>query len=96
MIYRILTENKQRRKLMQLVGLYYKGFTVIEATGYWRGESEKALIIEIAEDGSREAAIMDLATKIARLNDQEAVLIQRFNSHHTFLTLEPETTVWTS
>jgi len=84
-IYRIYTEDKNRDQVEQIVGKYFDGFTIIEATGYWAGEREKSIIIEHVGAGGKldRMAVTDLAYEIKGVNQQTAVLItctQEFES----------------
>jgi hypothetical protein len=78
MLYRILTEDKNREKVEAIVGTYFDGFTVIEATGYWKGTKEKSLVIEIWTDDNARSDINVVAKRIKEVNNQEAVLVQAF------------------
>lgn len=83
MLYRILTENKNKPETLALVSTYFDGFTVIEATGYWKGCPEPSLIIEI-DNPTDDSNILKLAVKIADQNGQEAVLIQSLENNSIF------------
>jgi len=74
MLYRIITENINKAKIIELITKYFDGFTLIEGQGYWRGKSEKTLIIEIMTTGC--ISVKRLASRIKSLNNQESVLIQ--------------------
>lgn len=88
MIYRILTEDKNRAEIVGIVEEHFDSFTIYEAKGYWRGIAENSLVIEIdtlgnAEidkaDNKIEKTITYIAKRIKHVNHQEAVLIQRFD-----------------
>lgn len=80
-MYRILTENKNRALVEGAVGSVFDGFTIYEGAGYWKGEREPCLIVEIAEiDPKRKSGLRGkveaVAEQIKRVNAQEAVLVQ--------------------
>jgi len=84
-LYRILTENKNQEKIAEIISQYFDGFTLIEATGYYKGKQEKSLVIEIDIGGTKYSAraaarskIADICTDIRNLNQQECVLLQKF------------------
>ena len=78
MLYRIYTENKNREQVVELVAKRFDGFTVFEAEGYWKGQQERSLIIEIVPNIKYpEYKIEGLALDIRTLNQQESVLIQQ-------------------
>lgn len=74
MLYRILTEDKNRKQVLKLVEEKCESATVIEAKGLWRGTWENSLIIEIDDEYFK--YIETLAEAIKELNKQDAVLIQ--------------------
>jgi hypothetical protein len=80
MLYRILTEDKNRAKIEHETSKLFPGFTIVEATGCWKGSKEKSLIIEIwaGDDVYIGPIITTLAERIKGLNSQESVLVQEF------------------
>ena len=80
MLYRILTEDKNRDKIEHETRKLFPGFTIIEATGYWKSSKEKSLIIEIwaGDDVYISPIITTLAERIKAFNNQESVLVQEF------------------
>lgn len=81
MLYRILTEDKNREQVLKLVAEYLIGATVIQAKGLWMENWENTLIIEISGSGKTkiEIAVKALAEAIKKLNEQEVVLIQQID-----------------
>jgi hypothetical protein len=71
----LYTEDVNREGLFALVSELFPGFTVKEATGFWEGVRERALVIEIICDEGLADNIADLADDICTLNNQEAVLV---------------------
>ena len=64
-----------------MIAEYFPAFTVIESTGYWSGQNEKSLIIEIDTNlPSDEHHIREICFKIKGYNHQSAVLVQRIES----------------
>ncbi len=76
MLYRIHTEDKNKQDVLDMVAEVFDGFTVIEATGYWKGKREKSLIIEIDTPADRARDVLGLAARIRDYNAQEAVLVR--------------------
>jgi len=78
MLYRILTEDKNRETITGIVSAAFDGFTLIPATGYWKGKPESSLIIEIDSFGDSDAGpkVLRLAEDIRQANNQQAVLVQ--------------------
>lgn len=78
MLNRIITENKNKDRVIKLVQKFFSGFTLIEATGYWQGKPEKALIIEV--DCKTDLEAIWLCEQIKLLNGQDCVLLQRIKA----------------
>ena len=72
MLYRIYTENKNFDATMKLIAAYFpKGFTVQRVEGFYDGQHEHALIIDIVYSGDQH--VYDLAWDIGKENGQESV-----------------------
>lgn len=76
MIYRILTEDKDRAKIEALVSGMFDGATIFSARGIWQGASENSLVIEIDGDVNLKGKVLSVAKLIKDYNAQEAVLVQ--------------------
>lgn len=76
--YRIYTEWRREwsGEAERLTSRYYKGFTVLRATGYWEGQRERSMVIEIlVDEGSERKRIDALAREIKAALRQDAVLV---------------------
>jgi hypothetical protein len=62
---------------VRVVSRKFEGFTLVPVTGYWKGQEERALAIEI--DTDRTADAYEVAREIKEMNGQEAILLQRFS-----------------
>ena len=90
MLYRICTEDKNIDQLHALVSKSFDGFTSYVATGYWKGVSEQARIIEIVAQGNKRQcgafeSIRALCYAIKELNSQECVLLQAIENQDYFI-----------
>jgi hypothetical protein len=83
MLYRILTENKNKRMIKIIVAVFFKCFTLLEGIGVWNRKEEPALVVEIETDDR--AKVIEVATSIKRYNDQEAVMIQEVHNSAWFV-----------
>jgi len=84
-LYRIYTEDKNRKKVLWLVGHEFSGFTVIKTTGYWNHESERSLIIEVLADELKKPTVQQLCELIRSLNNQDSVLMTETEVHTEFI-----------
>jgi hypothetical protein len=72
-VYRIYTEDLNRSKIMRLASKTFDSFTLQPPTGYYRGNPEKSIVLEIVE--AQQSEVTALANAIRRLNGQKSVLI---------------------
>jgi hypothetical protein len=73
-LFRIYTENKNyERVILPLLDTAFDGFTCYRGEGYWRGEKEPSLLIEVYTNNRH--LIHAIAERIKHHNKQEAVLI---------------------
>jgi hypothetical protein len=72
-VYRIYTEDLNRSKIMRLASKTFDSFTLQPTTGYYRGNPEKSIVLEIVE--AQQSEVTALANAIRRLNGQKSVLI---------------------
>jgi len=57
-----------------LVSLQFDGFTILKGIGYWHGQQEQCLVIEIVTDDNEGVRL--LAKKIKDMNSQDVVMVQ--------------------
>jgi hypothetical protein len=61
--------------LVELVDYYFESFTVYRTDGFWQGNKELSLCIEIIHENRTAEIVKELARDIKKLNSQEAVLL---------------------
>jgi hypothetical protein len=77
-IYRIYTEEKNKRAIVDLIGKQFESFTLQPTLGFYRGKAEKSMVIEIV--GSTAVKIKRMAERIRKMNGQQSVLILQIES----------------
>ena len=85
MLYRILTEEINRRDIEAIVSARFPGYTIIAAIGYWKATREFSLIIEIVGELTDWPAVKDVALNIKRINTQQAVMVQTLDIESVLL-----------
>lgn len=65
------TKKLESKKAIKTVSLYFDGFSVSQILGYWQGQAEKTLLIEI--ETIEKTKIIDLSKKLARELQQQAI-----------------------
>jgi hypothetical protein len=79
-LYRIHTENKNRKWLEQIIAERFSGFSIQEQTGYWQGKKEKSLCIEIMSSRKSDPIrIQEIVKMICGYSYQDCVLVQIIN-----------------
>lgn len=80
MLYRIITENKNKDETINLVNNHFDSFTITYSQGFWHSIQENVLIIEICDNIDNQISFGYRVGVLAKLikiqNNQEAVLIQ--------------------
>jgi hypothetical protein len=77
-IYRIYTEEKNKKAIAELTARQFESFTLQPTLGYYRQKPEKSIVIEVV--GAEPRAIKRLATQIRTMNGQKSVLILEFHA----------------
>lgn len=77
-IYRIYTEEKNKKAIVRLVAEHFESFTLQPTLGYYRRKPEKSIVIEIV--GANADQIRRLAERIRKMNGQKSVLILKFSA----------------
>lgn len=65
------TGKCESKKAISVVAKMFDGFTVLKSEGYWKGKSEKSLVIEI-ETGDK-SLVMKTAQELKAVLKQEAI-----------------------
>lgn len=72
---RIYTENVNYHQTVNRVTERFPNFTIYKGEGWFGGQSERALVIEIICDFGQQDDVLDLAWDIKKQNKQEQVLV---------------------
>jgi hypothetical protein len=71
---RIFTEDKNRRRVLEILDSHFPGYTVIPAIGRYERRRERSLIIEI--DGQPLPKVRQVAEEIRVVNKQKEVKLE--------------------
>jgi hypothetical protein len=71
--FKIYTENTNEKYIEELLNVSFDGFTIIHTTGFWKGQKEDSIIIEILTNNK--TLIHAIAKQIKYINHQESILI---------------------
>jgi hypothetical protein len=78
-LYRIYTEDRNRGDIIEYVSsFFWNGFTTLNGVGYWHGQAESCLVIEIIHDSEdAEITVKNIARWIQKHNAQESVAVTK-------------------
>ena len=65
------TGKLERKKIEKIVSGYFEGFTAYRAMGYWRGQKERTLIVEI--ETKETDKVKNLITELKKELKQQAI-----------------------
>jgi len=68
------TRELEVQKIKEITGLVFDGFTLYEATGYWRGSEERTAIVEI--ETQEEEKLNSLIKTLKKELKQETVAVE--------------------
>jgi len=77
------TKKLEKNKAFKIVGVYSKGFTSYETTGFWQGKKEKSLVIELDDINAKETN--KLAKELARALEQQTIGVQNIKTNIKFI-----------
>jgi hypothetical protein len=63
-----------------MVSQYFPGFTLIRAEGWYKGQKEESVVIEIVGGSGDKGKVQRLAAVIGAVNKQESVLVGSLSS----------------
>ena len=82
MLYRIFTEDINRKKVCDICTRFFNSYTMFPAIGVWNGTVEDSLCIEVSslgQDGHLALRVKSAAEEIRVVNDQVSVLVQKLD-----------------
>lgn len=57
----------------KIISFHFEGFTMLEGTGYYKGQKEKCLIVELSHDYNAENSINEIIKMLCFLLNQECI-----------------------
>lgn len=85
MTYNIFTEDIKPKTVQKIVSKYFDGFTISKNIGFWKGQKEKSIKIEIILPGRHLTKIRNLAKEIKIALNQEAVIFNEITNHNEMI-----------
>jgi len=72
-------------KAIEKISEYFDGFSTYEIIGFWKGNKEKTLKVEIAIDEEQNSKIVKLCKELKIILKQEAIMLEVVNSNIAFI-----------
>ena len=82
-MFRIYTEDLDRAGIERIVSARFEGFTEISAIGFWQGQRENSLVIEISTSDADK--VNEIAESIRVFNHQTSVMVTESAEATTFV-----------
>jgi hypothetical protein len=80
-VFRIYTEEKNKKAIIELALKRFESFTIQPTVGYYRGKREASVVLEFV--GAKRKEIEEFAGTIRVMNGQKSVLILTTNANTT-------------
>lgn len=81
-MFRICTENINQNTIINIVGKKFASFNLISGVGFWKGQRENSLTIEIIGDDIEIDDVNAIAMEIKKVNKQDAILVQKLENNN--------------
>lgn len=78
------TKELESSKIEAIVAGHFDGFTESEVTGYWKGNKERTLKIEVITDKTA-GELARIAKELKKELNQESVLMEIIESNSAFI-----------
>ena len=78
------TKKLERDKIEATLNKHYDGYTAYEVVGYWHGDRETTLLVELISDEA-DAVHVKVAKELKTVCEQESVLIEITEVNATFI-----------
>ena len=79
------THLLEAEKAIEKISEYFDGFSTYEIIGFWKGNKEKTLKVEIAIDEEQNSKIVKLCKELKIILKQEAIMLEVVNSNIAFI-----------
>lgn len=79
-----VTHELEVQKIEQVVSKYFDGFTAFEVIGYWKGQRERTLKVEIVTE-ENDAVLARVGKELRVALEQESVMLEITESNCAFI-----------
>lgn len=79
------THELEKDKAISIIAGQFDGFSAYEIVGFWKGQQEKTLKVEIVSDDSSNAKIIAICKELKTALNQDSVLVETVESNIAFI-----------
>lgn len=65
------TKKVEQTKAVKVISAKFAGFTISKSSGYWQGQAEKSITVDIETDNEKQ--VKELAKELCEVLQQQAV-----------------------
>ena len=78
------THKLEKAKIERIVSRYFEGFTAFEVVGYWRGNKEKTLKVEVITD-EKDSMLRRVGKEVKNALEKQSVILEVVESNCAFI-----------
>jgi hypothetical protein len=79
------THELEKDKALTILSEAYEGMTTSELVGYWKGASERTLLVSIVCDAVDYTQVKTICKRLNNELDQDAVMVEILDSNTLFI-----------
>lgn len=79
------THELEKNKALAILANSYEGMSATELVGYWKGQSERTLMVSIVCDVVDYTRVKTLCRQLNRELDQQAIMVEVLDSNTLFI-----------
>ncbi len=79
------TKILESDKAIDIITKFFDGFSTYEIIGFWKGQKEKTLKVEIVVSENDNAKVVKLCKELKTELQQEAIMLEIINSNCAFI-----------
>lgn len=79
------TKKLEKEKAIDIVSSYFKGFSAFEIIGFWKGEKEKTLKVEIVSEKKEDVKVTRMCKELQKKLEQDSIMFESVISNIVFI-----------
>lgn len=79
------THELEKDKALSILSATYEGMSTTELVGYWKGQSEKTLLVSVVCEAVDYTQVKSVCKQINRELNQQAIMVEILDSNTLFI-----------